>query len=152
MKFFPFAPEAEEYSSNLLIHTLQTAARLSGAEQEVLSTKEWADTHCSWRAPLSARQRKPSALAGFGKCAFPGRCPLGFGRRSIPLTLQQQQPGVGLQQLLPVGCLHCLLLRSESRGRLRNGRNASVFPGKLTSVPIHWCQTLCWKPEVAFRH
>lgn len=35
-------------------------------------------------------------------------------------------------------------------GELRNGQNASKFPGKLTSSPIHWYQTLCWKPEAAF--
>lgn len=116
-------------------------------------SKEWADTHHPWRIPLSAHQRKSLALAGFWG-VFPGRCTQGIGRRSIPLTLQQQQqqPGVGLQQLLPVGCLHCLLLPSESTGRLRNGQNASVFPGKLTSLPIHWCQTPCWKPEVSFCH
>lgn len=43
-----------------------------------------------------------------------------------------------------------LLLLTESRERLGNGQNASVFPGKLTSLPVHRCQGLCWKPEVAF--
>lgn len=62
----------------MLIHILQKAAELPGAEQEALLTKKGADTRRTWRVDLFAHQRKPFTLACSGI-----RILLGRGTRGV---------------------------------------------------------------------